>query len=312
MTNLLERRSLVERLRPRVSVEEHFAKTGRKYRHKSFLFRHERLFVRPVLKLALQSFGLYRAGLQNALRPQVCTLPLTYANLPRSFDGFRILHLSDLHIDQVDGLVEAVGAILEDLSVDLCVLTGDYRFEDFGPCEEVYRRMRALVSKISSRHGIYGILGNHDVSEIAYALEDMGVRMLINDAAEISERIDSIWVVGVDDPFDFQTDDLPAAISATVPASFKVLLAHSPDLYREAAVQGIDLYLCGHTHGGQIRFPVIGSLRHNSDCPKEYSYGYWRVENMQGYTSPGVGSSGVPVRFNCPAEIVLIELRRAE
>jgi predicted MPP superfamily phosphohydrolase len=311
MTYLIEERSLEERLQRRVKVEQEFARTGQRFRKKSFVFRHERIFVRPILNLALRATGLYRVGVENTLRPEIRQLSLEYPNLPSSFDGFRILHLSDLHIDQIEGLVEAVTQVLKDLPADLCVITGDYRFEDYGPCEEVYSCMRALLPAISSSQGVYGILGNHDVSEIAYALEDMGVRMLINEAVEIREGSDVITLAGVDDPFDFQTDDLPGALTGVPRSAFKILLAHSPELYREAAAEGVDLYLCGHTHAGQIRFPLVGSLRHNSNCPKEYSYGHWKIGKMNGYTSPGVGSSGVPVRFNCPPEIVSIELRRS-
>ncbi len=244
------------------------------------------------------------------MRPVLRTLPLVYDRLPQAFDGFRILFLSDLHIDEMDGLIEAIGTVVKNLSVDLCVMTGDYRFEDHGPCDEVYRRMRALLPMISSRHGVYATLGNHDVSEIAFALEEMGVRMLINEAIEINEGLDSIVLAGLDDPFDFQTDDLSGTLSTVPRDRLKILLAHSPELYAEAANEGVDLYLCGHTHAGQIRLPVVGSLRHNADCPKEYSYGHWTIGNMHGYTSPGVGASGVPVRFNCAPEVVLVELRR--
>ncbi len=275
------------------------------------MFRHDRIFVRPPLKLGLQLAGLYQRGVQNALRPVVKNLQLSFRNLPAEFEGFRILHLSDLHIDKMDGLVEALIPILTHLPVDLCVITGDYRFEDFGSCQEVYRRMRDLLPSITSKHGVYGILGNHDVSEIAYALDQMGVVMLINEAVPINSGSQSIWLAGVDDPFDFRTDDLPGALENTPSGSFKVLLAHSPELYTEASQLGVDLYLCGHTHAGQVRLPGIGSLRHNADCPKEYSYGHWTYGNMQAYTSPGVGCSALPIRYNCAPEVVVIELRSA-
>ena len=206
--------------------------------------------------------------------------------------------------------MEALTPILSRLLVDVCVITGDYRFEDFGSCKQVYPRIRALLPSITSKHGIYAILGNHDIAEIAYALDNMGIRMQINEAVPISNGSASIWLAGVDDPFDFRTDDLPGTLETIPHGSFKVLLAHSPDLYGEAARFGVDLYLCGHTHAGQIRVPHIGSLRHNSDCPKEYSSGHWTYKNMHGYTSAGVGCSALPVRYNCSPEIVVIELRR--
>ena len=106
MVQLSEERSLKERLQPRIAVEEQFAATGRKYRNKPFLLKHERYWLRPLIKYGLKAVGLYGKGVQNALSPVVTRLRLEYANLPAAFDGFQILHLSDLHIDGVDGLAE--------------------------------------------------------------------------------------------------------------------------------------------------------------------------------------------------------------
>lgn len=310
MTSFVEQRSLAERLKPRIAVEQEFARTGRSFRSKSILFRHEDVLIKPWLKLALQMMGLYSRGVRNATHPLVRHLPLEFPDLPAALDGFEILHISDLHIDGVDGLTENLAPLLEGLRSDICVMTGDYRFENEGPCEEVFRRMSAIVGSIRAEQGVFGILGNHDSSEIAFALEEMGVRMLVNDAVEIRRGSASLWLAGVDDPFDYCCDDLPGTLSSIPPHEFKVLLAHSPQLYEEASKAGVQLYLCGHTHAGQVRFPVVGSLRHNADCPKQYSFGHWRRGVMHGYTSAGTGCSMLPIRFGCPAEIVRIELRR--
>jgi predicted MPP superfamily phosphohydrolase len=233
---------------------------------------------------------------------------LHFADLPAAFEGFQILHLSDLHIDGTEGLTEALLPVLGGLKPDLCVITGDYRFDDEGSCEQIYPRMRSILSSISSKHGIFGILGNHDSSEIAFALEDMGMPMLINDAAEIRSGNASVWLIGVDDPFRYRCDDLASALASVPSQAFKILLAHTPELYRESSDRGIDLYLCGHTHAGQIRLPCIGFLRNHANCPRSYAHGHWARGRMQGYTSAGVGCSMLPIRFNCPPELVLIEL----
>jgi uncharacterized protein len=140
----------------------------------------------------------------------------------------------------------------------------------------------------------------------------MGIQMLINDAVPVPGTDGDIWLIGVDDPYDYRCDDLPGAMSSVPPDSFKILLAHAPELYQAAESQGIDLYLAGHTHAGQIRFPIIGSVRHNAKCPKAFSHGHWCHGRMQGYTTAGVGCSTLRVRFNCPPEVVLIELRPAD
>jgi uncharacterized protein len=297
--------SLADRLKRRMAIERQRASRGALRQLPRTLDR----YVTPtVLKFGLEITRLYVPGLRNALSPVVRKVRLHFADLPAAFDGFQILHLSDLHIDGTEGLTEALMPFLASLKPDLCVMTGDYRFDDQGPCEQIYPHMRSILSSISSKHGVFGILGNHDSSEIAFALEDMGMTMLINDAAEIRNKSASVWLIGVDDPFRYRCDDLEGALASVPPQAFKILLAHTPELYREACDNGIHLYLCGHTHAGQIRLPGIGSLRHNARCPRAYAHGHWTHHGMQAYTSAGVGCSTVPVRFNCPPEIVLLEL----
>jgi predicted MPP superfamily phosphohydrolase len=304
--------SLAERLKPRIAVEEHFARLGHTYRHGKAFRVFEHRVMRPTLTVGLRAVGLYRTGRSNALSPVVRRITLHFPNLPAGLHGFKLLQISDFHIDGVDGLAEALAQVLTGLSADLCVFTGDYRFEDRGPYPDVCPRMRKVVDAISTQHGIFGILGNHDPAEIVWGLEALGVRMLVNEAVEIRRGPDSLWVAGVDDPFDYRCDNLEAALEDVPPAAFKLLLAHAPEIYETAADQGIDLYLTGHTHGGQIRFPLIGAIKHNSHCPKKYGHGLWRHAGMQGYTTSGVGCSTVPVRFNCPPEIVMFELKRSE
>jgi uncharacterized protein len=190
------------------------------------------------------------------------------------------------------------------------VMTGDYRFGIHGPCEQVYSRMWKILRSFRSRHGVLAILGNHDESDMAVELEGFGVRMLMNEAVKITQGGEGLWVVGVDDPHRYGCDDLEGALERVPPGAFKLLLAHSPELFSEAAQAEVDLYLCGHTHAGQICLPKIGAPLMNADCPPSYTSGRWRHGAMHGYTSAGVGCSLVPVRYNCPPEITVIELAR--
>jgi uncharacterized protein len=300
--------ALAQRLERRLAVETYFERSHRTYRKGRARLWFDRVLTPIVLKLGLQATGLYGRGVRNALSPAVRTLRLSFAGLPAAFDGFQILHLSDFHIDGNDALADSLIPVLARLEPDLCVFTGDYRFDITGSSDLVYPAMRRIISSISSKHGMVGVLGNHDAATIAYALEEMGVRMLVNEAVEVRERAESLWIAGIDDPFDYRSDDLPAALAGIPPGAFRILLAHSPECYEEAAECGVDLYLCGHTHAGQIRFPWVGSLKHNSKVPRAYSFGHWTHAQMHGYTTAGVGCSSLPVRFNCPPEIVLIEL----
>jgi uncharacterized protein len=303
------RRDLESRLSRRRTIEAaiHGHKCNDAHRN-SFISWDD--IAEPVLNTFLKATGLYSRGVRNALRPIVRHVRLEFEDLPPNFDGFRILHLADLHIDALDGLAEVVADLIAPLDVDLCVMTGDYRFKAQGPCDRVYPGMRTILSSIRTEESVLGILGNHDESEIAIELENLGVRMLINETAEISRGDESLYVIGVDDPHRYGCDDLEEALEGVPEDGFKVLLAHTPEIFEQAARSGVHLYMCGHTHAGQIRLPVIGEILQNADCPRAYAQGEWRHDGLLGHTSAGVGSSLVPVRYNCPPEIPVIELAR--
>jgi predicted MPP superfamily phosphohydrolase len=265
-----------------------------------------------LLKAGLTIARQYARGVANALKPVIRNVSVEFAGLPRGLEGYRILHLSDLPIDGMDGLAEILAELLPSLTVDLCVLTGDYRYQTYGPCDAVHPRMRRVIKAVRSRHGVVGILGNHDCAEIAVELERAGVRMLINEAVGIGSPDERLWVIGVDDPHYYDCADLAGALAEVPEDAFRLLLAHTPEMYDEAAGAGIDLYLTGHTHAGQIRLPLLGPLALHCACPRPYSQGHWMHSGMNGYTSSGVGCSLLPVRFGCPPEIAVIELMGAD
>ena len=301
---------LAENLQPRLEVEEYFRLSGGTFRKSKRRLWFNRSIKTPLLKLAFKTAGVYGSGVRNALSLIVRTATLSFPELPLALDGFTILHISDLHIDGMDGLAEAMAKIVAPLRPDLCVLTGDYRFEIDGACTAVYPRMAKVAASISARCGIVSILGNHDAAEMAYRLQDMGVRMLINDALEIHKDGASLWLAGVDDQFDYRCANLPKALLNVPGEAFKILLAHDPQLYQEAASAGIELYLCGHTHAGQIRLPLIGAVKKNAPVPREMVQGPWTYKKLRGYTSWGAGCSTLPIRFNCAPDVALLELRR--
>jgi uncharacterized protein len=190
-------RDLESRLSKRRTIETAIQEHMWKDAHENSFMDH---MAAPVLNTFLKATRLYSRGVRNALRPVVRYVRLGFENLPPSFDGFRILHLADLHIDALDGLADVVADLISPLDVDLCVMTGDYRFKAQGPCDAIYPGMRTILSTIRTEQSVLGILGNHDESEIAIELENLGVRMLINETAEISRGDQSIHVIGVDDP----------------------------------------------------------------------------------------------------------------
>jgi len=254
--------------------------------------------------------GLQEKGLQNALDVRLEEQTFYFPDLPQSFDGFRILLLTDLHLDGLPGLTDELARQIRDMEVDLCLLGGDIRMKTYGPMAPCLRQLRRLLPHVRSRHGILGVLGNHDCIEMTVDLEETGLIMLINDSWEISRSGESIWVVGVDDPHFYRVADTERAFRGIPDHGFKIFLAHSPEVYKAAADYRPRLYLCGHTHGGQICLPGRAPILTNSRAPNFTVMGRWQYRGMTGYTSRGAGASGVPLRFNCPGEISLITLRR--
>ena len=136
------------------------------------------------------------------------------------------------------------------------------------------------------------------------------MRVLNNESVVFHRNGDSIYLAGVDEPHYDKADDLPLALTDVPRHACKILLAHTAEIYKEAEELGVDLYLCGHTHGGQINIKGIGPIITNVNVPRRFARGFWTWKRMIGYTTAGVGTSAVPVRFNCPPEIVLLTLRK--
>ncbi|MGV1099668.1 CDP-archaeol synthase [Thiovibrio sp. JS02] len=269
-------------------------------------FLYNRVLVSSFFKL----IGRYQEGIGNALRPEVSEQTFFFANLPPSFDGLTILLLTDLHLDGLPGLADIALARIGERGFDLCLVGGDIRMNTYGPIAPSLRELRRLLGPIRTREGIFGVLGNHDCIEMVPDLEEAGMLMLVNDAWQVRRGEESLWLVGIDDPHYYRTHEVKKACGLVPANGFSILLAHSPEAYEEAALQQVDLYLCGHTHGGQIRLPTGKPIYTNSRAPRHTAAGPWRHRKMQGYTSRGVGASGAPLRFNCPGEITVLTLRR--
>ena len=256
--------------------------------------------------------GLYAKGKVNALAIETTRETFAFSSLPEQFDGFTILLLTDLHLDGLSGLTDTLIEQLKDVRVDLCLVGGDIRMNTYGPIAPSLRQLRRLLPCVQAKHGILGVLGNHDCIEMTPDFEEAGMIMLINDSWGIEQGGEKIHVVGVDDPHYYKVDNAAQAFRDVPAGSFTIFLAHSPEAFRDAARHHAQLYLCGHTHGGQIclsnRVPILT----NSRAPRFTASGQWRYRGMTGYTSRGVGASSVPLRFNCPGESCLITLCRSD
>lgn len=260
-----------------------------------------------LIRFILKVLRLYERGVRNSLNIQLRENSVQMSHLPSSFDGFRLLHLSDLHLDMNPDYPAALVQRLQGLSYDACVITGDFRARTSGPWQAALEAMAEVRPHIQAP--AYGILGNHDGIDMLPALEDLGIQILLNQAVQIKRGSDLIWLAGIDDPHYFQLENFEKAADDIPADAPSILLSHSPEPYRRAAHIGFDLMLSGHTHGGQICLPGGLPLITNAHAPRRFCAGAWQYENMKGYTSVGSGSSVVDVRFNCLPEITVHTLR---
>ena len=264
-------------------------------------------FSHALIEGVLRLSGLYWQGRRNASELRVKQNEVALRRLPRPFDGFKILHLSDLHTDMSEEAMDCLFSLLPGLEYDLCVLTGDYRGKTFGPVDVVLAQMNRLREALKGQ--AFGILGNHDTVRMVPALEGMGIRMLLNESVALERGGQRIHLAGIDDAHFYRVDNIEKAAEAIPHEDFSILLSHTPEIYRQSAHAGFDLLLSGHTHGGQICLPGGIAITLDSVLPRSFGSGAWKYGDMAGYTSVGAGSSVVPVRFNCPPEITLHCLR---
>ncbi len=259
-----------------------------------------------LIRAVLIVTGLYWRGLDNAGKVDLRENRVALPRLPRAFDGFTILQLSDLHVEMSEAAMERTADLLGNLRYDLCVLTGDYRAKTWGPYEAAMSGMRRLRGVL--RGEVYGVLGNHDTILMVPSLEAMDVRMLLNESVVIERGGERIHLAGIDDAHFYRMDNLEKAAADIPHDAFSILITHTPEIYKQAAHADFDLLLSGHTHGGQICLPGGIPITLDSVLPRRMGAGAWRYHDMVGYTSVGAGSSVVPVRFNCPPEITLHRL----
>jgi predicted MPP superfamily phosphohydrolase len=244
--------------------------------------------------------------------------------LPQAFDGMRIAQVSDIHMAEYTEtfFLRHVVDTINHLRPDAVFLTGDFvsdglRSKDFARgaawhCAEI---LNGLDCKTR-----YASLGNHDVAvgakEVARALDAHGIRLLRNDYVPMERGGARFWLAGVDDPVEGNPQPdlaIPHAIRQ-VPNEPVVLMCHAPDyadfLREQPAGKAVDLMLSGHTHGGQVRLPLVGAVELPS-MGKRYVEGMFRLGDMQLYVNRGIGTIGLPFRLNCPPEITVFTLRAA-
>lgn len=239
-------------------------------------------------------------------------------NLPPAFHGFRIAQISDLHLEEYteDYFLRRVIDHVNDLAPDMVLVTGDFisrgplspliSFQAAGRCGELLSRLHCPIR--------YGILGNHDAAvssqAVRFHMEENGLPILVNQHTRIEYKGDHIFIAGLDDT-EFGKPDIDVTLPDSVDAPL-IFLVHEPDyaddVMAHPRAKEIDLILSGHTHGGQIRLPLLGPIALPPNG-RRYPEGHFQIGETQLYVNRGIGTVGVPFRLNCPPEITLATLQ---
>lgn len=269
---------------------------------------------RAFLKIGLPGFaaGLGGVSYSTLLEPNLLSVERVMTplrNLPSSFDGFRIAVLSDFHLQPFTKIehIQSAVQLANSLKRDVVVLLGDFVDETV----EAIHDLAPALSQLNARHGVFAVLGNHDywngAKIVQRGLQASGIPVLVNSGVELQNGVGSVFFAGVESAWAGRPN-LAAAMDSWRGNIPTVLLAHEPDYADTAALDPrVSLQLSGHSHGGQVRLPMIGALRLPS-WGRRYDHGLYRIQDLQLYTNRGIGMACHPVRFNCPPEITEVTL----
>ena len=228
----------------------------------------------------------------------------------------RIIQLSDLHVERLTRRERALPALVTGLDPDLIVLTGDFLSTSYNDDPRALADLEVLLAQFHARHGIYAVWGTAEVDlpeSLRPIFSHVGITLLEDQAVEVAANGHRLWLVGVNSTRELATDGdrLRTLMAETPVGAFTLLLHHVPDLMPQAASLGVDLFLAGHTHGGQWRLPGFGAILTSSRYWKRYEAGHYREGNTDLYVSRGLGMEGFGTpraRFFCPPEVVLITI----
>lgn len=272
-------------------------------------------FIKIILLILILVFGYYSVVFEpNNIKIERQVIFIK--NLSQSFDGIRIVQLSDFHSLWFGNREKRVLAILEEINPDFVFVTGDFvdpitKLITDRKLKSVKVFWQELGKKYQGR--IFGVLGNHDSKIVKNYLEETRITILDNKNKKIffGDEFNGVYLIGVDDPFTGR-DDLSGAIKGIKDDNItKILLAHAPEIIDEAIEKNIDLILVGHTHGGLVNIPILGMLiQPLSRYGRKYTKGLFKINSTYLYVNRGIGTSVFPARFNCSPEITLIELRK--
>jgi predicted MPP superfamily phosphohydrolase len=257
------------------------------------------------------------------LQPKLVKVEVPLSRLPTALDGLTIAQLSDFHYDDYLGKIPIRRAVemVNQLQPHLVVLTGDFvtisvlssYLHNAKQAADVIEPCAGLLSLMRSPLGVFTVLGNHDSDSdperIVETLHAHGITALRNRSIPLQPNGGRMWLAGVEDVL-VGKPDLDVTLRRIPRSEPVVLLAHEPDFADEVARRPVDLQLSGHSHGGQIRFPLIGALYY-PELARKYPRGLRQVGPLTLYTNVGLGTIRIPARLDCPPEVTLFTLRTA-
>lgn len=233
---------------------------------------------------------------------------------PADLSGLKIAVLADIHAGGKFIDERKLRLIVErtnELHPDLIVILGDYisgNREHHGMDPEVFA---PILKDLRAPLGVYSVLGNHDWwfdgERVRRALEANGIKNLENDVVRIDVRGRPLWLLGLADLWT-RMPRVEPEISRVPEGETIIALAHNPDVFSQLPAR-VPLFLAGHTHGGQVRLPLIGTLVHTSDFGDRYEAGHVFENGHHLFVTTGIGTSIIPVRFGVPPEIVLLTVK---
>jgi len=223
----------------------------------------------------------------------------------------KIIQLSDFHSQNFGRQEKKVIEELKEIDADFIFITGDFvdiRTKDLESCAEFWKR----ISEVNKAR-VFGVLGNHDywhpkTEKIIELLNKNGIEILSNESIELKSNNSSFNLVGVGDPYEGR-DNLKKAMEKLSGQLPTILMAHSPEIFREAKKKDIDLILTGHTHGGQIDLPLITRIILPLKHDKDYKKGQFKDNSSTLYVNRGIGTTILPARFNSLPEITVISFK---
>ncbi len=228
-----------------------------------------------------------------------------------------ILQISDLHVERLTRREHALLALVEQLRPDLILLTGDYLNLSYIGEERAVRELRRFLGQLHAPHGIYAVRGTPQVDPLAIMptlFKGLPITVLEGERRELEVEGHRLRLVGVGCNRDPAADGeaLRQAMAGATEGYYTILLYHMPDLLDAAEEVGVDLYLAGHTHGGQLRLPFYGALITGSYQRKRYEMGWYRRARTRLFVSRGIGLEGMGApraRLLCPPQVLLIRLQ---